>query len=85
MLILVALISLFVLRSRIAQKWRISGSLFVILVVFLITAVLVKVDMAPLTFFTVTMIKIICINCEWLCWSERSEKSSMHWLIFSLL
>lgn len=36
----------------------------VILVVFLVTAVFVKVDMAPLPFFSVTMIKIICINCE---------------------
>lgn len=49
---------------RIPQKLRISGSLTVILVVFLLTAVFVKVDMAPLPFFTLTMIKIICINCE---------------------
>ncbi|KAK3554678.1 hypothetical protein QTP70_032665 [Hemibagrus guttatus] len=51
------------LHQRIPQKWRISGSLSVILVVFLITAVLVKVHMEPLPFFTVTMIKIVCINC----------------------
>ncbi|XP_042358201.1 equilibrative nucleoside transporter 1-like [Plectropomus leopardus] len=50
------------LHQRIPQKLRISGSLGVILVVFLLTAVLVKVDMAPLPFFTLTMIKIICIN-----------------------
>ncbi|XP_060781366.1 equilibrative nucleoside transporter 1a [Neoarius graeffei] len=50
------------IHQRIPQKLRISGSLSVILVVFLITAVLVKVDMAPLSFFTFTMIKIICIN-----------------------
>ncbi|XP_026795217.2 equilibrative nucleoside transporter 1a [Pangasianodon hypophthalmus] len=50
------------IHQRIPQKWRISGSLSVILLVFLITAVLVKVDMAPLPFFTFTMIKIICIN-----------------------
>lgn len=49
---------------RIPQKLRISGSLTVILVVFLLTAVFVKVDMAPLPFFTFTMIKIVCINCE---------------------
>lgn len=49
---------------RIPQKLRISGSLVVILVVFLVTAVFVKVDMAPLPFFASTMIKIICINCE---------------------
>lgn len=58
----------FLLLLRIPQKWRISGSLCVILVVFLITAVVVKVDMEPLNFFTITMIKIICINCEWLRW-----------------
>lgn len=51
---------------RIPQKLRISGSLTVILVVFLLTAVLVKVDVAPLPFFTLTMIKIVCINCEFL-------------------
>ncbi|XP_075932049.1 equilibrative nucleoside transporter 1-like [Anarhichas minor] len=50
------------LHQRIPQKLRIIGSLAVILVVFLLTAVFVKVDMAPLTFFTITMIKIICIN-----------------------
>lgn len=49
---------------RIPQKFRISGSLVVILVVFLLTAILVKVEMAPLPFFTLTMIKIVCINCE---------------------
>ncbi|XP_076829883.1 equilibrative nucleoside transporter 1a [Brachyhypopomus gauderio] len=50
------------IHQRIPQKLRICGSLSVILVVFLITALLVKVDMAPLPFFTFTMIKIICIN-----------------------
>ncbi|XP_076599870.1 equilibrative nucleoside transporter 1-like [Chaetodon auriga] len=50
------------IHQRIPQKLRISGSLTVILVVFMLTAVLVKVDMAPLPFFTLTMIKIICIN-----------------------
>uniref|UniRef100_A0A665WMW7 Equilibrative nucleoside transporter 1-like n=1 Tax=Echeneis naucrates TaxID=173247 RepID=A0A665WMW7_ECHNA len=50
------------LHQRIPQKLRISGSLTVILVVFLLTAVFVKVDMAPLPFFTITMIKIVCIN-----------------------
>uniref|UniRef100_A0A7N6A9I0 Solute carrier family 29 member 1a n=1 Tax=Anabas testudineus TaxID=64144 RepID=A0A7N6A9I0_ANATE len=50
------------IHQRIPQKLRISGSLAVILVVFLLTAVLVKVDMAPLPFFTLTMIKIVCIN-----------------------
>ncbi|KAF4106115.1 hypothetical protein G5714_013777 [Onychostoma macrolepis] len=50
------------LYFTIPQKLRISGSLSVILVVFLITAVLVKVQMEPLPFFAFTMIKIICIN-----------------------
>ncbi|TKS85812.1 Equilibrative nucleoside transporter 1 [Collichthys lucidus] len=50
------------IHQRIPQKLRVSGSLTVILVVFLLTAILVKVDMAPLPFFTLTMIKIICIN-----------------------
>lgn len=50
------------LHQRIPQKLRISGSLSVILVVFLLTAVLVKVKMEPLPFFAFTMIKIICIN-----------------------
>lgn len=56
---------------RIPQKMRISGSLVVILVVFLVTAIFVKVDMAPLPFFTLTMIKIICINCEFLRWPQN--------------
>lgn len=51
---------------RIPQKLRIVGSMTVILVVFLLTAIFVKVDMAPLPFFSLTMIKIICINCEFL-------------------
>ncbi|KAM6956091.1 equilibrative nucleoside transporter 1-like [Aplochiton taeniatus] len=50
------------IHQRIPQKLRIPGSLFVILVLFLLTAVLVRVDMAPLPFFTLTMIKIVCIN-----------------------
>ncbi|KAI9535602.1 hypothetical protein NQZ68_003156 [Dissostichus eleginoides] len=50
------------LHQRIPQKLRIIGSLAVILVVFMLTAVLVKIDVGPLPFFTITMIKIICIN-----------------------
>lgn len=52
------------LALRIPQKLRILGSMVVILVAFLVTAIFVKVDMAPLPFFSVTMIKIIIINCE---------------------
>uniref|UniRef100_A0A672T2V5 Solute carrier family 29 member 1 (Augustine blood group) n=2 Tax=Sinocyclocheilus grahami TaxID=75366 RepID=A0A672T2V5_SINGR len=51
-----------VLHQRIAQKIRIAGSLTAILLVFLLTAILVKVDLEPLPFFIITMIKIICIN-----------------------
>uniref|UniRef100_A0A4W5R345 Solute carrier family 29 member 1a n=1 Tax=Hucho hucho TaxID=62062 RepID=A0A4W5R345_9TELE len=50
------------IHQRIPQNWRIAGCLSVILVVFLLTAVLVKLDMGPLLFFSLTMIKIICIN-----------------------
>lgn len=59
------------LSRRIPQKLRISGSLGVILVVFLLTAIFVKVDMAPLPFFTITMIKIVCINCEFVSWPQK--------------
>ncbi|XP_040033875.2 equilibrative nucleoside transporter 1 [Gasterosteus aculeatus] len=50
------------IHQRIPQKIRIIGSLAVIFVVFLLTAVFVKVDVAPLPFFTLTMLKIIFIN-----------------------
>uniref|UniRef100_A0A8C7X4R8 Solute carrier family 29 member 1a n=1 Tax=Oryzias sinensis TaxID=183150 RepID=A0A8C7X4R8_9TELE len=50
------------IHQRIPQKLRISGSLTVILVVFMLTAVLVKVEMDPVPFFTFTMIKIVFIN-----------------------
>lgn len=50
------------IHQKIPQKLRILGSMVVILVVFLVTAIFVKVDMAPLPFFSVTMIKIIIIN-----------------------
>lgn len=59
------------LALRIPQKLRILGSMVVILVVFLVTAIFVKVDMAPLPFFSVTMIKIIIINCELLNFSAN--------------
>ncbi|TRY88460.1 hypothetical protein DNTS_018885, partial [Danionella cerebrum] len=51
-----------ILHQRIPQPIRIAGSLSAILLVFLLTAILVKVDLEPMTFFIVTMIKIICIN-----------------------
>lgn len=40
------------------------GSLFAIMLVFVLTAVLVKVPLEPLPFFAITMVKIIIINCE---------------------
>uniref|UniRef100_A0A4W5QYD6 Solute carrier family 29 member 1 (Augustine blood group) n=1 Tax=Hucho hucho TaxID=62062 RepID=A0A4W5QYD6_9TELE len=51
-----------VLHHRIPQKFRIMGSLAVILVLFLITAIVVKIDMTAVPFFTLTMIKIVIIN-----------------------
>ncbi|XP_051528447.1 equilibrative nucleoside transporter 1-like isoform X2 [Myxocyprinus asiaticus] len=51
-----------VLHQRIPQKIRIAGSLTAIMLLFLLTAILVKVDLEPLHFFVITMIKIICIN-----------------------
>ncbi|KAM5125525.1 equilibrative nucleoside transporter 1 isoform 1-T4 [Mantella aurantiaca] len=51
-----------ILHSRIPQKIRIAGSLAAIFLVFLLTAIFVKVSFSPVTFFTVTMIKIVFIN-----------------------
>nr|ABW73564.1 equilibrative nucleoside transporter 1 variant delta 11 [Mus musculus] len=50
------------LHQRISQSVRILGSLVAILLVFLVTAALVKVEMDALTFFVITMIKIVLIN-----------------------
>ncbi|XP_036783302.2 equilibrative nucleoside transporter 1 isoform X1 [Manis pentadactyla] len=50
------------LHQRISQTVRILGSLVAILLVFLMTAILVKVQMDALPFFVITMIKIILIN-----------------------
>ncbi|KAM4594161.1 equilibrative nucleoside transporter 1-like [Fundulus diaphanus] len=50
------------LHSLIPQRLRIMGSLLIIMFVFIVTAVLVKVPMEPLPFFSVTMVKIIIIN-----------------------
>lgn len=50
------------LIQRISQKLRIMGSLVAILLVFLVTAILVKVSMEPLPFFVTTMLKIVIIN-----------------------
>ncbi|KAG7999770.1 Equilibrative nucleoside transporter 1, partial [Nibea albiflora] len=50
------------LHSLISQRLRVMGSLLVIMFVFIVTAILVKVQMEPLPFFSVTMVKIIIIN-----------------------
>ncbi|XP_029439943.1 equilibrative nucleoside transporter 1-like [Rhinatrema bivittatum] len=50
------------LHQRVSQKVRILGSLIAILIVFMLTAAFVKISFEPLTFFTLTMIKIVCIN-----------------------
>ncbi|XP_076879624.1 equilibrative nucleoside transporter 1 [Brachyhypopomus gauderio] len=51
-----------VLHHRLSQKIRIMGSLVAIFVVFLVTAILVKVSIAPMPFFVITMIKIVINN-----------------------
>ncbi|XP_039710526.1 equilibrative nucleoside transporter 1 isoform X2 [Pteropus medius] len=50
------------LHQKISQSVRILGSLVAILLVFLITAILVKVHLDALPFFIITMIKIMLIN-----------------------
>uniref|UniRef100_A0A8C6ZKQ1 Solute carrier family 29 member 1 (Augustine blood group) n=1 Tax=Nothoprocta perdicaria TaxID=30464 RepID=A0A8C6ZKQ1_NOTPE len=62
------------IHQRIPQQIRMLGSLVAIGLVFLITAVMVKVTMEPLPFFVFTMISIVFINCEW--GMGRKEKAS---------
>ncbi|NXU07493.1 S29A1 protein, partial [Buphagus erythrorhynchus] len=50
------------IHQRIPQQIRISGSLVAIGLVFLVTAIMVKVPMEPFPFFIFTMISIIFIN-----------------------
>ncbi|NXT71714.1 S29A1 protein, partial [Chaetops frenatus] len=50
------------IHQRIPQQIRISGSLVAIGLVFLVTAIMVKIPMEPLPFFVFTMISIIFIN-----------------------
>lgn len=64
---------------RIPQKLRISGSLAVIFLVFMVTAIMVKVDIEPVPFFTFTMIKIVCINCEWFCYIGTFKMLNTLW------
>ncbi|KAJ6664711.1 hypothetical protein lerEdw1_006284 [Lerista edwardsae] len=50
------------LHQRIPQQVRILGSLTAIFLVFFVTSVLVKIFMDPLSFFIITMVKIVLIN-----------------------
>ncbi|KAL6111268.1 slc29a1 [Pungitius sinensis] len=50
------------LHSLIPQRLRVMGSLLIIMFVFIATAVLVKLPLEPLPFFSITMVKIIVIN-----------------------
>ncbi|NP_001083327.1 uncharacterized protein LOC398868 isoform X1 [Xenopus laevis] len=50
------------LHQRISQNIRIGGTLLAIFLIFLLTAIFVKVPFSPVSFFTVTMMKIIFIN-----------------------
>lgn len=51
-------------RFRISEAMRIAGSLVFILLLFILTAVLVKVPMEEDRFFSVTMATIWFINCK---------------------
>ncbi|XP_070590326.1 equilibrative nucleoside transporter 1 [Erythrolamprus reginae] len=50
------------IHQRIPQQVRIISSLVAIFLVFMITVILVKIQMEPFTFFIVTMVKIVFIN-----------------------
>ncbi|XP_070788565.1 equilibrative nucleoside transporter 1 [Pituophis catenifer annectens] len=50
------------IHQRIPQQIRIISSLIAIFLVFMVTVILVKVEMEPLTFFIITMVKIVFIN-----------------------
>lgn len=54
-----------VCACRVSEAVRIAGSLIFILLLFMFTAVLVKVRMEQDRFFSVTMATIWFINCEW--------------------
>ncbi|KAL7404570.1 hypothetical protein ABVT39_016471 [Epinephelus coioides] len=51
------------LHSLIPQRLRVMGSLIIIMFVFIATAILVKLPLEPLPFFSITMVKIVIINC----------------------
>ncbi|XP_078068235.1 equilibrative nucleoside transporter 1-like isoform X2 [Mustelus asterias] len=51
-----------ILLERIPEVVRISGCLGAIFILFLLTSVLVKVSLEPVTFFGITMLTIVLIN-----------------------
>ncbi|XP_061687061.1 peroxisomal ATPase PEX6-like isoform X3 [Syngnathoides biaculeatus] len=53
-----------VLHSRIREAVRVSGSLTLILAVFLLTAALAKVRLEPTAFYCVTALSVVAVNCE---------------------
>lgn len=50
---------------RISEKMRIAGSLVFMLILFILTAILVKVPMEQDHFFSITMATIWFINCKY--------------------
>lgn len=54
------------LLSSIPESVRILGSLLAILLLFALTAALVKVDLSPGLFFSVTMASVWFINCKYI-------------------
>lgn len=54
----------FISCLRISEAVRIAGSLVFVLLLFILTAVLVKVPMEEDRFFSVTMATIWFINCK---------------------
>lgn len=67
---------------RVSQRLRVMGSLLVIMLVFTVTAVLVKLPLEPLPFFAVTMVKIVIINCELsACWPVGVAADGWRWWV----
>ncbi|XP_023566569.1 equilibrative nucleoside transporter 2 isoform X4 [Octodon degus] len=62
-LLLFTLLNSFLYQCSIPEVVRILGSLLAILLLFALTAALVKVDMSPRLFFSITMVSIWFINC----------------------
>lgn len=54
------------LLSSVPESVRILGSLLAILLLFALTAVLVKVDLSPGLFFSITLASVWFINCKYI-------------------